>query len=140
MKIRFALAAVALATTALLPTAVADDTASLDGKATVEAKLDAKAKKVTLTIKGKGPIGNDAVYVNTDYPLKCNLKIKDGGKLDKAELKKDDAKFEDAGKPGKAKSATFTVGADKPVEGECKLVVCTDKSCSSPFKVSFTST
>ena len=143
MKIRFAIASLALATTALLPTAVADDAASLDGRATVEAKLDAKSKKLTLTVKGKGPVehkgSKEDVYVNKDYPLKCNLKIKDGGKLDKAELKKDDAKFEDAGHAGKAKSATFTVGADKSVEGECKLVVCTVSRCSSPFKVSFTS-
>lgn len=134
MKIRFALAALALGTTALLPSALAEE--SLDGKAVVEAKLDAKAKKLTLTVKGKG----DGVYVNKDYPLKCTLKAKDGGKVDKAELKKEDAKYEDvSGKAGKAKSATFTTGADKAVEGECKVVVCSDSACSSPFKVKFTS-
>lgn len=134
MKIRFALAALVLATTALATTAVADE--ALEGKATVDAKLDASAKKVTLVIKGKG----DGVYLNKDYGLKCSVKSKGGGSVDKAELKKDDAKYEDAaGHPGKANSATLTVGADKSVEGECKVVVCTEKSCSSPFKVSYSS-
>ncbi len=75
-------------------------------------------------------------YINKDYPTKCTLKIAEGGTLEKAELKKEDAQFEDAGKEGKAKSVSFSVGADKAVEGECKLVVCSDESCSSPFKVS----
>src|SRR5687768_1115276 len=111
MKIRFALAALALAATATIPSAVVADE-SLEGKATVEAKLDAKAKKVTIVIKGKG----DGVYVNKDYPLKCTLTAKDGGTVEKAELKKEDAKYEDvSGKAGKAKSATFVVGSDKGV-------------------------
>ncbi|NUP09244.1 MAG: hypothetical protein HOW73_24600 [Polyangiaceae bacterium] len=134
MKIRFALAALALGSAAMLPSALAEE--SLDGKGVVEAKFDAKAKKVNIVIKGK----SDGIYVNKDYPLKCTLKAKDGGKVDKTELKKEDAKYEDvAGKAGKAKTATFSVGADKNVEGECKMVVCSDSACSSPFKVSFTS-
>lgn len=137
MNIRFAAAALALGAlfaTAVLPSAFAEE--SLDGKATVDAKLDSASKKLTLVIKGKG----DGVYVNTEYSLKCSLKAKDGGALEKAELKKDDAKFEDvAGKAGKAKSATLTASADKSVEGSCKVVVCTDTSCSNPFKVPFSS-
>jgi len=134
MKIRFALAAIALATTTVISSAVADE--ALEGKATADAKLDAKAGKATLVLKGKG----DGVYINKDYGLKCSVKAKDGGKVDKSELKKEDATYESvADKPTKAKSATFTVGADKAIEGECKLVVCTDTSCSSPFKVSITS-
>ena len=50
MKTRFALAALALAATATIPSAVVADE-SLEGKATIEAKL--KDKKVTIVIKGK---------------------------------------------------------------------------------------
>ena len=134
MKIRFALAALVLSSTALLSSAVAEE--SLDGKATVEAKLDAKAGKATIVIKGK----SDGIYVNEDFGLKCSVKAKDGGKVDKAELKNEDAKYESvADKPGKAKSATLTVGADKGIEGECKVVICTTTACSSPQKVSYSS-
>ncbi len=138
MKTRFALASIALAaiaTTTVFSSAVAEE--SLEGKATITAKLDAKAKKATIVIQGKG----DGVYVNKEYPLKCEVTIKDGGKLEKATLGKDDATYEDAGKDkvGKAKSATLKVGADKPIEGECKVVVCTTGSCSAPFKVKFAS-
>ena len=137
MNIRFAVVALALSAlgaTTVLSTAVAEE--SLDGKATVDAKLDASAKQLSLVVKGVG----EGVYVNTEYPLKCSLKIKDGGTLEKAELKKENAKYDEvSGKTGKAKSATFSVGADKSVEGSCKVVVCTDNSCSSPFKVAFSS-
>jgi hypothetical protein len=77
----------------------------------------------------------DGWYINKDFPIKCTLKIAEGGKLEKEELKKDDAKFEDAGKEGKAKSVSFSVAADKAVTGECKLVVCSESACSAPFKV-----
>ena len=132
MKIRFALAALVLSSTALLSSAVAEE--SLDGKAMVEAKVS--AGKATIVIKGK----SDGIYVNEDFGLKCSVKAKDGGKVDKAELKKEDAKYESvADKPGKAKSATLTVGADKGIEGECKVVICTTTACSSPQKVSYSS-
>jgi hypothetical protein len=127
-------ATLVLGTACLVSSATAEE--SLDGKAAIEAKLDAKAGKVNITVRGKG----DGVYVNKEFGIKCSLKIKDGGKLEKAELKKEDAKYEDApGKTGKAKSVSFTVGADKQIEGECKVVACSDSSCSSPFKVSFAS-
>ena len=132
MKIRFALAALVLSSTALLSSAVAEE--SLDGKAMVEAKVS--AGKATIVIKGK----SYGIYVNEDFGLKCSVKAKDGGKVDKAELKKEDAKYElVADKPGKAKSATLTVGADKGIEGECKVVICTTTACSSPQKVSYSS-
>jgi hypothetical protein len=95
---------------------------------TIEAKRD--AGKVTIKIKPA-----DHWYVNSEYPLKCSLKIADGGTLEKAELKKEDGQYTDAGKPGKAKDVTFKTGADKAVSGECKMVLCSDNSCSSPFKV-----
>jgi uncharacterized protein (DUF2141 family) len=134
MKIRFAAAALVLTTTALVTSAVADE--ALEGKATVEAKLDAKAGKVTIVVKPKG----DGIYLNKEYGLKCTVKAKDGGKVDKSELKKDDATYDAvADKPGKAKSATLTVGADKGIEGDCKVAVCKEEACSNPFKVSFSS-
>lgn len=132
MNIRIALAAAAcLATTAVFSTAIADE--ALEGKATATAKVE--SGKATIVVKPSG----DGVYLNQDYALKCNVKAKDGGKVDKSELKKDDASYEASGKAGKAKSATFTVGADKGVEGDCKVVVCMDEKCSSPFKINFSS-
>jgi hypothetical protein len=135
MKSRFALAALALGTTVMIPAAVAQE--SLDGKATITA-TQGKDGKVTVVLKGAE--SKDKIYVNKSYPIKCSLKAKDGGKLDKNEIKKDDLKFEDAaGKEGKANSATFSVAADKGIDGECKMVVCTDNACSSPFTVKFAS-
>ena len=55
MNIRFAVAALALSAlgaTTVLSTAVAEE--SLDGKATVAAKLDATSKQLSLVIKGAG--------------------------------------------------------------------------------------
>lgn len=135
MKIRLALAALVLGTlgaTTVLTSAIAEE--SLDGKAAVEAQLDAKSKKLTVTLKGK----ESGIYVNKEYPVKCSLKIKDGGKLSKAEVTKDDLKYEDvSGEPTKAKTAKFVVDADKQVDGECKMVVCTKSACSAPQKVTF---
>ncbi len=96
----------------------------------VDAKRD--GGKLKLSLKPK----KDGLYINKDYPIKCTLKIADGGKLEKTELGKSDASYEDAGKEGKAKSVSFSTGADKAVEAECKLVACTDSTCSAPFKVS----
>lgn len=132
MKAHLTLAAVTvLAATAAV--ALAQD--SLEAKMGATATLDAGAKKLTLVVKGK----ESGVYVNTEYKMRCTLKIADGGKLEKTELTAGDAKLEDAGKAGKAKSATFVVGADKPVSGECKLVACSDSGCTSPFKLPFQS-
>jgi hypothetical protein len=99
------------------------------------------SSRTCMRARAKTPTARSyAFYVNTEYLLKCSLKIKDGGTLEKAELKKENAKYDEvSGKTGKAKSATFSVGADKSVEGSCKVVVCTDNSCSSPFKVAFSS-
>jgi hypothetical protein len=122
---------------ATLVAAAATAAFSVWAEDSLESKMGATATlaggKLTLVLKGK----EGGVYVNTEYPFKCTVKIADGGKLEKSELTKADAKFEDAGKPGKAKSATFVTGADKPVTGECKLVVCSDSACSSPFKLPF---
>jgi hypothetical protein len=132
MKTGPAAAAVALilAASAL---GLAQDT--LESKMGATATFDAGTKKLTLVLKGK----ESGIYVNTEYPLKCTLKIEDGGTLEKAEVRVADAKLEDAGKPGKAKSATFILGADKHVSGECKMVACSESGCSSPFKLPFSS-
>ena len=128
MKLGFALAALALgAMTTLSGSLGAEEDYAKE--VTVEAKRD--GGKLKLTLKPK----KDGLYVNKDYPIKCSLKIADGGKLEKTELAKADAKYEDAGKEGKAKSVSFSTGADKAVDAECKLVVCTDATCSAPFKV-----
>ena len=131
MKTRFAAVALALVTTAMMSSAVADS--ALEGKASASASFDAKAGKATIKITPTG----DGIYLNSEYGLKCNVKAKDGGKVDKSELKKDDATYEASGKSGKAKSATLTVGADKGVSGDCKVAVCKDEACSAPFKVNF---
>ena len=133
MKIPFVAVALAVATFGLSSAIAGEET--LENKGQITATVDAKSKQLTLVIKGK----EAGVYFNTEYPTKCTLAIAEGGKLEKAKLEKADAKLEDAGKPGKAKSATFKVGADKKVTGECKLVLCTDNSCSSPFTMKFES-
>lgn len=123
---------------AALTVAAATVTATVSAEDTLESKMGASATvdggKLTLVLKGK-----EGVYVNTEYPFKCTLKIADGGKLEKTDLAKGDARLEDAGKSGKAKSATFVVGADKPVGGECRLVACSDSACTAPFKLPFQS-
>ena len=107
--------------------------------ATVASADDDPAKNITLSAKrDAGKLGIKITpaehwYVNSEYPIKCTLTST--GTLGKAELKKEDAAYVDAGKPGKAKEVSFNTTADKAVEGECKLVICSDNSCSSPFKV-----
>ena len=90
MKIRFAVAALALGSAAMMPSALAEE--SLDGKGTVTAAYDASAKKLNITIKG----ASAGIYVNKDYPIKCTVKPKAGATVDKTELKKDDTTYEDA--------------------------------------------
>ncbi|MFT3770512.1 MAG: hypothetical protein QM820_34215 [Minicystis sp.] len=132
MKTSRVLAAIAVTAAATVAASVSAD----DG---LESKMGATATlsggKLTLVLKGK----EGGVYVNTEYPFKCTVKIADGGKLEKSVLTKGDAKLEDAGKPGKAKSATFETGADKSVTGECRLVACSDSACTAPFSLPFQS-
>jgi hypothetical protein len=132
MKLGFALAALALggltASVSVSSSVGADEATDYAKKVRVAAKRDAGKLSIKL-------VPDSTWFINTEYPIKCTLKVADGGKLDKAELKKDDAKFEESGKAGKAKSVSFETRADKAVEGECKLVICTESSCSSPFKV-----
>ena len=133
MKIGFALALGTLGLVGALA-ASGSATAEEDYEKTVTIEAKRAGGKLDIVIQPKA-----GWYVNTEFNLKCKLKATDGGKVGKAELSKDDAKFVDAGKPGKAKSATLSTEADKPVEGECKLVTCSDNACSSPFKVAIKS-
>ncbi|MEQ8280552.1 MAG: hypothetical protein RKU31_43165 [Deltaproteobacteria bacterium] len=81
----------------------------------------------------------DGHYVNADYPTKLTL-ASTGTTLSKTTLRRDDARFVDAGLPGKAKRATFSVGAkgDGTITVTYKLTVCTSKACSPPLKGTFT--
>ncbi len=71
--------------------------------------------------------------------MKITLTAPSDVKLGKAELKKDDAKFEGTEKKVKAKKASFSTSAsaDKPVDGKYKLVVCSANTCSPPLKGEF---
>lgn len=136
MKIGYVLAAAGLAAVgAITATSIVSAEDSIESKMGATATRDAKTNKLTLVLKGK----EAGVYVNTSYDFKCTLSVEAGGKVSKTELTKADAKLEDSGKADKAKSATFTVDADKKVTGECKMVACTDTGCSSPFKLPFAS-
>lgn len=135
MKITFPRITVLFAVAALVTTTLASAEDTLSSKMGATATLDAKTNKLTLVLKGK----EAGVYVNTEFGTKCTLTGVEGGTVAKAELTKADATFEDAGKPGKAKSATFSVGATKKVRGECRMVACSDSSCSAPFTITFTS-
>ncbi len=131
MKLGFALATIALGAASTVLTA--SDTVTADEDYAAKVTVEAKRASGKLGLKLKTV---PDWYINKDYPLKCALKVADGGRLGKTELVKADAKFEDvAGKEGKAKSVSFSTDADKVVEGDCKIVVCSDTACSSPFKV-----
>ena len=132
MKTRFAPVA-ALTFIALTTASVATAEDTLSSRMGTTATIDAKTNTLTLVLKGK----DSGIYVNTEFGTKCTFTGVDGGTVAKPELTKADAKFEDAGKPGKAKSATFTVGATKKVRGECRMVACSDSACSAPFTLPF---
>jgi hypothetical protein len=133
MKIAFAAALGALGLVGALAStrsAVAEE----DFAATVKIEGKREGGKLAINIQPK-----EGWFVNTEYNFKCTLKAAEGGKIEKSELTKADAKLVDSGKPGKAKSASFSIAAEGVVEGECKLVTCSDNACSSPFKTSFKS-
>jgi hypothetical protein len=78
--------------------------------------------KVQVVLESKG-----GYHVNKDYPIRVDLKAKEGVKLDKAALTKPDAALSD-------KSARFDVGftADKgthDVEATVDFAVCTAETC-----------
>lgn len=90
---------------------------------------------VTITVSPN----SDKYFVNTEYNMKIALTAKDGGSLSKEKLTRDDARFADSGHEGKAKSATFSVTADKGVTGKGKLVICALDACGNPTEFSFES-
>ena len=110
----------------------AQDTSSFNDKFTIS--VTRTGTDLNITVEGK-TVDNAAWYVNKDYPI--NLKLTAGAAtLGKAELTKDDAKYEGTEKAGKAKKASFKTtitGADK-AKVAYKLVVCSDNSCSPPIK------
>ncbi len=95
----------------------------------------AKGGKVDVVIKP----ANDKVFINSEYTMKIHISAKDGGKVDKTDLTKEDGKYVASTHEGKAKQVTFTVNADKGVTGEGKLVVCSLGACGNPTKFSFES-
>ncbi len=134
MKTRFAFAA-ALGLAAASLTAVSNSRADDDisNQFKVEAKL--KQGKVEISITP----ANDKVFINSEYALKIHLDAKDGGKVDKSDLTKDDGKYTKSTHEGKALKVIFNVASDKGVKGEGKLVVCSLEACGNPTKFSFES-
>lgn len=130
MKIGFALVALALTSLGLGASPASNAEAGDDPASNVTLAATRAAGKVSIKLTPAA-----SWYINSDYPIKCTLTIAAGGTLEKAELVKADATFTASGKEGKAKDASFSVGADKEVSGECKLVICSDTSCSPPFKL-----
>ncbi|MEQ9497694.1 MAG: hypothetical protein RIT81_12570 [Deltaproteobacteria bacterium] len=122
-------AALVLIVLALAPEARAEDWANA-----FEIGESSAADTVVITVRPT----RDGHYVNADYPTKLTLAAK-GTVLSKTTLRRDDARFVDAGLPGKAKRATFSVGAkgDGTIEVTYKLTVCTAKACSPPLKGRF---
>lgn len=126
MRLAAALTALTLAAISQVSDASADE----DWNARFGITAKATKGEVAIQIQPK-----DGWYVNTEYALK--IKLKDGASCEKAELTKDDAKFEGTDKPGKAKKASFKVKCTGNVEGSYKLVICSDDNCSPPIKGDF---
>ena len=91
--------------------------------------------KVDILIKPK----SDKYFVNSDYGIKVHVDPKEGGKVSKADLGKDDGTYEKSTHEGKALSVTFHVDADKGLKGDGKLVICSLDACGNPTKFSFES-
>lgn len=130
MRIGFAIA-LALGLSTFAASVSADD--DISNQFTVTATQ--AAGKVKILIKPKG----DKYFINSEYNIKVHVDPKDGGKVDKADLGKDDGTYEKSTHEGKAKSVTFGVTADKGVKGEGKLVVCSLDACGNPTKFTFES-
>ncbi len=119
----------------------AGDTKTFEDK--FEVKVSRVDGKLEISIDGKATkdsAGKETQwYVNRDYPVR--LKVV-GAKVTKADLTKDDAKFEGTEKTGKAKKAKWsTPVSDKAAATiEYKLVVCSESSCSPPISGKFTET
>jgi uncharacterized membrane protein YkoI len=134
MKTRFALAA-AFGLAAAGLTAVSSTRADDDISKQFTVTATQSKGKVEIVIKP----ANDKVFINSEYALKIHLEGKDGGKVDKADLSKDDGKYDKSTHEGKALKVTFNVGADKGVKGEGKVVVCSLEACGNPTKFNFES-
>lgn len=130
-----ALGLVGLSLTAMpAPEVQAQDTKAFEDKfAVTVTRADGKLE---IAIDGKTTKDKDGKetqwYVNRDYPVR--LKVA-GAKVTKAELTKEDAKFEGTEKTGKAKKAKWSTPVSDKVKAtvEYKLVVCSESSCSPPI-------
>lgn len=131
MRLALAAAAALLAASTQLSDASAENWAD---HFSVSAKTS--SGKLNIVVAAK-----DGWFVNTEYPMKLKLTAPDGVTLGKTELKKSDATFSGTEHEGKAKTASFSVSAtgSGAVDGNYKLVVCSENNCSPPVKGSFTS-
>ena len=131
MKKLVSVAALLLAATATLGTAIAGDQYDLSvTKPTAKTNERAVAR---VSIRPKG-----AFHVNVDYPTKLKITAPDGVKLEKdVQRGPDAAKFE---KGALDFEVAFTAdgAGTKSFSGELKFAVCTDTECKpSTEKVSF---
>ncbi len=95
---------------------------------TFEATSDGDTLRFVLTPK-------PGFYVNTAYPTKLTLESPHVALASKTVTKRQGS-FEPAGHPGKAKKASFRVGAkgDGLVKVRYKISICTLTGCSPPLK------
>lgn len=111
----------------------------------IRADDDISKQFVVTATQSKGKVeilikpANDKVFINSEYALKIHVDAKDGGKVDKTDLTKEDGTYAKSTHEGKALKVTFNVNADKGVKGEGKLVVCSLEACGNPTKFSFES-
>jgi len=118
---------VVLAGGMLAPHAVASESDPLEKRVAITLRRD--GGKVTLVLKAT----DGHAYVNSAFPTWCELQST--GPIDKARLAKADFTIEDSGKPGKARSMSALIGAQRPIHARCRLVACSDAACSSPFSM-----
>lgn len=120
----------------------------LPGAARAQAEDFASHVKVTSTME-KGELHvtlepTGGYHVNTAYPsIRVMLTAPKGVTLGKTTLKKADARYENPIPGDKAARAVFTTtakGAAKKgakLSGSYKMVICSPKACSPPFKGHF---
>jgi hypothetical protein len=131
MKKLVSVAALLLAATATLGTAVAGDQYDLSvAKPAARAGVRAVA---TVSLRPKG-----AFHVNVDYPTKLKMTAPDGVKLEKDLLRGPDAAKFDKGALDFEVAFTADGAGTKSFSGELKFAVCTDTECKpTTEKVSF---
>jgi hypothetical protein len=83
-------------------------------------------------------------YMNTAYPgIRVSLEAPSGVTFEKAQLGRDEVRYEEESDEDKALRAVFTVPVTMagepggPLQGDYRAVVCTDEICSPPFTGTF---